>query len=73
MPSIKTLYIIFKLLPKLYKNTKYWVYLAIIIISKNTIFCRMYYLVNTLRGIYISSFYLIFNILLIVIYMFILI
>jgi hypothetical protein len=75
MLSMKTLYIIFKLLPKLYENTRHRVYSAIIITNNNTIFCcnRTYYLVNILRSIYTSSFYLTFNILLIAIYMLILV
>jgi hypothetical protein len=74
MLSVKTLYIIFKLLPKLYKNTGHWVYLVIIIINNNTISCcnRMYYLAGILRSIRVSLFYFTFNILLIVIYMLIL-
>jgi hypothetical protein len=74
MLNVKTLYIIFKLLPKSCKNTGHRVYSAIIIINNNTISCRnrTHYLANTLRSIYTSSFYLTFNILLIAIYMLIL-
>jgi hypothetical protein len=75
MLSVKTLRVIFKLLPKLCENTKHWVYSAIIMINNNTIFCRnrMYYLAGILRSMYAFSFYLTFNILLIAIYMLILV
>jgi hypothetical protein len=65
MLNTKTLYVIFKLPPKLYKNTRHRVYLAIIIINNNTTSCRnrIYHLASILRSMHISSFYFTFNIL----------